>query len=104
MSVLHWCRNSEEYWWQLQLGVKLFYQNLYRMITSNPGSSDMKPAALPTVGIKRHDLHASSTLLRGRAWASFEVLTEEQTDTYAHLKGALLARLSPDTDEDRVCA
>ena len=40
------------------------------------------------------------TLLRGRAWAIFEVLTEEQMDTYAHLKEALLARLSPDTDED----
>ena len=30
------------------------------------------------------------------------MLTEEQTDTYAHLKEALLARLSPGTDEDRV--
>jgi len=30
------------------------------------------------------------------------VLTEEQTDTYAHLKEALLARLSPGTDEDCV--
>ena len=36
--------------------------------------------------------------------AIFEVLTEEQTDTYAHLKEALFARLSPGTDEDRVCA
>ena len=46
------------------------------------------------------------TLLRGRAWAIFEMLTAEQTDTYAHLREALLARLSPDTgtDEDRVCA
>ena len=44
------------------------------------------------------------TLLKGRAWAIYEVLTEEQTDTYAHLKEALLSRLSSDTDEDRVCA
>ena len=44
------------------------------------------------------------TLLKGRAWAIYEVLTEEQTDTYPHTKEALLARLSPDTDEDRVCA
>ena len=43
-------------------------------------------------------------LLKGRAWAIYEVLTEEQTDTYAHLKEALLSRLSPDTDEDCVCA
>ena len=44
------------------------------------------------------------TLLKGRAWAIYEVLTEAQTDTYDHLKGALLSQLSPDTDEDRVCA
>ena len=44
------------------------------------------------------------TLLKGRAWAIYEVLTKEQTDTYAHLKEALLSRLSPETDEDHVCA
>ena len=44
------------------------------------------------------------TLLKGRAWAIYEVLTEEQTDTYALAKEALLAHLSPDTNEDRVCA
>jgi len=38
-------------------------------------------------------------LLRGRAWAVYEALADDQTDTYAHLKAALLAKLSPDTDE-----
>ena len=64
---------------------------------------------------KRYEIYANSwnqatrlarlpTLLKGRAWAIYEVLTEEQTDTYALAKEALLARLSLDTDEDRICA
>ena len=44
------------------------------------------------------------TLLKGRAWAVYEALTEEETDTYAHLKAALLAQLSPDMDEERLRA
>ena len=44
------------------------------------------------------------TLLKGRAWAVFESLSEAETDTYAHLKTALLARLSPDTAEERLIA
>jgi len=44
------------------------------------------------------------TLLRGRAWAVYEALAGDQTDTYAHLKAALLAKLSPDTDEHRLSA
>ena len=44
------------------------------------------------------------TLLKGRAWAIYEVLTEAQTDTYDHVKEALLSQLSPNTDEDRACA
>ena len=44
------------------------------------------------------------TLLKGRAWAIFESLSEAETDTYAHLKTALLARLSPDTAEERLVA
>ena len=44
------------------------------------------------------------TLLRGRAWAIFVALTEEQTQTYANLKKAILDRLSPDTNEDRLSA
>ena len=37
------------------------------------------------------------TLLKGRAWAVYddEALGDDQTDTYAHLKAALLAKLSP---------
>ena len=44
------------------------------------------------------------TLLKGRAWAIFDSLGEDSTDTYAHLKTALLQRLSPDTEEDRLAA
>ena len=41
------------------------------------------------------------TLLRGHAWAVFDSLRETETDTYEHLKAALL---SPDTEEDRLAA
>ena len=34
----------------------------------------------------------------------FESLSEAETDTYEHLKVALLARLSPDTAEERLIA
>ena len=44
------------------------------------------------------------TLLKGRAWAVFESLSEAEIDTYEHLKTALLARLSPDTAEERLIA
>jgi len=44
------------------------------------------------------------TLLRGRAWAVFDSLGDDTTDTYDHLKTALLQRLSPDTDEDKMVA
>jgi len=44
------------------------------------------------------------TLLRERVWAIFDSLGDDDTDSYAHLKEALLLRLSPDTDEDRMVA
>ena len=44
------------------------------------------------------------TLLKGRAWAIYDALGEGDTDTYDHLKDALLQRLSPDTEEDRLAA
>ena len=44
------------------------------------------------------------TLLKGRAWAVYEALTDEETDTYDHLKAAILGQLSPDTDEERLRA
>ena len=45
-----------------------------------------------------------STLFKGRAWAIYDALGEGDTDTYDHLKDALLQRLSPDTEEDRLAA
>ena len=44
------------------------------------------------------------TLLQGCTWAVYGSLTEEETDTYAHLKDALLQQLCPDTDEERSIA
>ena len=44
------------------------------------------------------------TLLNGQAWAVFESLTDAEMDMYEHLKRALLARLSPDTAEERLAA
>ena len=44
------------------------------------------------------------TLLCGRAWAVFDALSEEQKKSYDSLKTAILERLSPDTDEDRLSA
>jgi len=44
------------------------------------------------------------TLLKGCAWAIFDSLGEDETDSYDHLKAALLKRLSPDTEEDRLTA
>jgi len=36
------------------------------------------------------------TLLRGRAWAIFDSLGDDETDTYDHLKAAILSRMCPD--------
>ena len=44
------------------------------------------------------------TLLRGRGWAIFDTLPDEEKDTYTHLKEALLRSLNPDTEEDRLSA
>jgi len=42
------------------------------------------------------------TLLKSRAWAVYDSLGDKHTDTYPHLKAALLARLCPETEEDRM--
>ena len=44
------------------------------------------------------------TLLKGRAWAIFDSLGEDETDYYDHLRVALLKRLSSDMEEDRLTA
>ena len=43
-------------------------------------------------------------LLKGHAWAIFEVLDEEHMGSYANLKRALLIKLCLDTDEDHIRA
>ena len=50
----------------------------------------------------KNKLRRVSTLLQGHAWAVFDSLTDEETDTYAHLKEALLQQLCPDTYEERL--
>ena len=44
------------------------------------------------------------TLLRGRAWAIYESLGENDNESYNALKGTIISRLNPDTDEDRLAA
>ena len=44
------------------------------------------------------------TLFKGRAWAIFESLRDEEKDTYDHLKRAISERLNPDTDENCLVA
>ena len=44
------------------------------------------------------------TLLRGRAWAIYESLSDADKESYAKLKKAILERLYPDTDENRLAA
>ena len=67
----------------------------------NLGLSALKSALLRTNGMM---LLRTPTLLKGQAWAVFESLLEAETDTYERLKVALLARLSPDTVEERLIA
>jgi len=40
-------------------------------------------------------------LLPGRAWGIFNSLGEEETDTYDHMKAAILGRMSLDTEEEK---
>ena len=42
------------------------------------------------------------TLFKGRAWAIFESLGDDDKDTYSHLKKAMTEKLNPDTDENRI--
>ena len=44
------------------------------------------------------------TLLRGRTWAIYESLGETDNASYEALKKAIISRLNPDTDEDRLAA
>ena len=44
------------------------------------------------------------TLFKGRAFAKFESLGDDDKDTYGNLKKAMTERLNPDTDENRMVA
>ena len=44
------------------------------------------------------------TLLRGRAWAIYESLSNADKESYEKLKKAILERLHPDTDENHLAA
>ena len=68
------------------------------------GLSALKSALLRTKWDDAKKLLHTPTLLKGQAWAVFESLLEAETDTYEHLKVALLARLSPDMAEERLIA
>ena len=68
--------------------------------TQGHGLRDSRSAQQQMSGVMRRNRRVP-TLLKGRAWAVYEALTDAETDTYAHLKAALLEQLSPDTDEAR---
>ena len=44
------------------------------------------------------------TLLRGRSWAIYKLLSDADNESYDVLKKAILDRLDPDTDEHRLAA
>ena len=72
---------------------------------ANRGLSGFKYVCCEAVGWNEaKQLLRQPTLLKGRAWAIFEVLDEEYTGSCANLKKALLGKLCLDTDEDRISA
>ena len=44
------------------------------------------------------------TLLRGRVWAIYQSLGEADIESYDTLKGIIISRLNPDTNEDHLAA
>ena len=70
---------------------KSWFKRFEVCATANEWNNEKKLKRLPT-------------LLRGRAWAIYDALPDASTDTYEHLKEALLSSLSPDTEEDRLSA
>ena len=44
------------------------------------------------------------TLLRGRVWAIYELLGEDDNESYNALKGTIINRPNPDTDKDHLAA
>ena len=55
-------------------------------------------------GTMERSLSVDTNTSEGRAWAIFDALPDTSTDTYEHLKEALLSELSPDTEENRQSA
>ena len=64
----------------------------YEVCASPNGSNDHKKL-----------LHLP-TLLKGRSWAIYDWLKDDEMDTYDHLKAAILKCLCLDTEEDRIVA
>ena len=93
-----WCRNLQMCKWQAYLP-----EPLYGDDTKSWFKRFEVCAAANEWDDTKKLLH-TPTLLKGRAWAVYESLSEAETDTHAHLKMALLARLSLDTAEERLIA
>ena len=72
-------------------GREVMVQTIQSMCRANEWDDEKKLKRLPK-------------LLKSRAWAIFDSLPDASTDTYAHLKEALLSRLSSHTEEDRQSA
>ena len=71
---------------------KSWFKRYEVCVTANGWNDQKKFSRLPT-------------LLKGRAWAVYDSLHDDgDTDSYEHLKAAILKRLCPDTEEDRLVA
>ena len=100
VARLHWCRNPGA----MASGVGLAVPEPLQEDDARSWFKHFEVCAAANEWDKRKKLLRLPTLLRGRAWAIFDALPDTDTDTYDNLKKALLDRLSPDTDEDRLSA
>ena len=98
---LHWCRNP---------GLRIAMASnvcLPESLQHEDASSWFKRfelcAAINDWNVAKQLLHIP-TLLRGWAWAIYESLSDADKETYVKLEKAILERLNPDTDENRLAA
>jgi len=68
------------------------------------GLRDSNFVQLQTSGNAAKQLLRLPTLLRGRSWTIYELISDADKESYDALKKAILNRLDPDTDEHRLAA
>ena len=100
---LHWCRNPGKRG-KIASGIGLALPEALQDRDARSWFKRFEVCAVANEWDDEKKLKRLPTLLKGRAWAIFDSLPDASTDTYTHLKEALLSRLSPDTEEDRQSA